>query len=98
MDSRQQSYGLPSAVHGLSHGLKIARQLSIFTPVCALVSAFQVLCMQRKTAIANAIAVFLCNNPNFEILRHSLYDYTFTNKYSIKLIQSNHIQCNQYPM
>ena len=29
-------------IKGLSHGLKIARQLSIFTPVCALVSAFRV--------------------------------------------------------
>ncbi len=28
--------------YGLSHGLKIARQLSIFAPVCALVSPFRV--------------------------------------------------------
>ncbi len=31
-----------SFFYGLSHGLKIARQLSIFTPVCALVSPFRV--------------------------------------------------------
>ena len=31
-----------SFFYGLSHGLKIARQLSIFTQVCALVSPFRV--------------------------------------------------------
>ena len=30
-----------SFFYGLSHGLKIARQLSIFTPVCALVPPFR---------------------------------------------------------
>ena len=30
MDGCQQAYCLPSPIHGLSHGLKIARQLSIF--------------------------------------------------------------------
>ena len=34
--------GMPSFLHGLSHGLKIARPLSIFAPVCALVSPFRV--------------------------------------------------------
>ena len=33
---------LRSQNDGLSHGLKIARQLSIFTPVCALVPPFRV--------------------------------------------------------
>ena len=37
-----QSYGLRHRSHGLSHGLKIARQLSFFTPVCALVPPFRV--------------------------------------------------------
>ena len=37
IDICQQAYGLPSVVNGLSHGLKIARQLSIFAPVCGLV-------------------------------------------------------------
>ena len=36
MDIRSHPYWVRSDVHGLSHGLKIARQLSIFTPVCAL--------------------------------------------------------------
>ena len=49
MDDCQQAYGLPSAIHGLSHGLKIARQLSIFAPVCALVPPFQVLCPTEKS-------------------------------------------------
>ena len=40
--------GMPSFLHGLSHGLKIARQLSIFAPVCALVPPFQVLCICQK--------------------------------------------------
>ena len=31
-----------SFFYGLSHGLKIARQLSIFTPVCGLVPPFRV--------------------------------------------------------
>ena len=44
----QQSYGLPSVANGLSHGLKIARPLSIFTPVCGLVPPFQVLVTRRK--------------------------------------------------
>ena len=30
IDNCQQSYGLPSVANGLSHGLKIARQLSFF--------------------------------------------------------------------
>ena len=35
-------YGLRPETKGLSHGLKIARQLSIFTPVCGPVPPFQV--------------------------------------------------------
>jgi len=35
-------FGLRSETKGLSHGLKIARQLSIFAPVCGLVPPFQV--------------------------------------------------------
>jgi len=42
MDSCLHPYRMHSAVHGLSHGLKIARPLSIFTPVCAPVPPFQV--------------------------------------------------------
>ena len=42
MEQCQQPYRLPSLLHGLSHGLKIARQLSIFAPVCALVPPFRV--------------------------------------------------------
>ena len=42
MDMVSQSRGLRSHIHGLSHGLKIARSLSIFTPVCGLVSPFRV--------------------------------------------------------
>ena len=59
----QQSYRLLSAAHGLSHGLKIARQLSIFAPVCALVPPFQVLVPAKKS---NTIWcwTFLANNPN----------------------------------
>ena len=41
------AYRLRSQNDGLSHGLKIARQLSIFTPVCALVSPFRVPPAQR---------------------------------------------------
>ena len=37
-----------SQVHGFSHGLKIARQLSIFTPVCALVPAFRIPAQTKK--------------------------------------------------
>ncbi|MBE6920835.1 MAG: hypothetical protein E7468_04645 [Ruminococcaceae bacterium] len=39
----QHPYRMPLAGYGLFHGLKIARQLSIFTPVCALVPPFRVL-------------------------------------------------------
>ena len=35
-------------IHGLSHGLKIARQLSIFTPVRPLVPPFQVRACQKR--------------------------------------------------
>jgi hypothetical protein len=35
--------------NGLSHGLKIARQLSIFTPVCGLVPPFQVPFPSKKS-------------------------------------------------
>ena len=36
IDTVSQSYGLRSRIYGLSHGLKIARQLSIFAPVCGI--------------------------------------------------------------
>jgi len=49
MDIRPHPYWVRSDVHGLSHGLKIARQLSIFTPVCALVPPFQVRVSAKKT-------------------------------------------------
>ena len=42
IDHCQRSYGSPSVANGLSHGLKIARQLSIFTPVCGLVPPFRI--------------------------------------------------------
>ena len=42
IEENQHPYGMPSFFYGLSHGLKIARQLSIFTPVCALVPPFRV--------------------------------------------------------
>ena len=38
---------LRSQNDGLSHGLKIARQLSIFAPVCGLVPPFRVLPARR---------------------------------------------------
>ena len=42
-DSRQPTFlRNGSACYGLSHGLKIARQLSIFAPVCGLVPPFRV--------------------------------------------------------
>ena len=44
--------------NGLSHGLKIARQLSIFTPVCALVSPFRVPRCMQKIAIPNGMTIF----------------------------------------
>jgi hypothetical protein len=50
---RQQPYRLPSTIHGLSHGLKIARLLAIFTPVCGLVPPFQVrFCQKKPSAFA----------------------------------------------
>ena len=48
IDNCQQSYGLPSVADGLSHGLKIARPLSIFAPVCGLVPPFQVRAHQKS--------------------------------------------------
>ena len=42
IEESQHPYGMPSFFYGLSHGLKIARPLSIFTPVCALVPPFRV--------------------------------------------------------
>jgi hypothetical protein len=53
MDGRQQPYRLPSTIHGLSHGLKIARLLAIFAPVCGLVPPFQVrFCQKKPSAFA----------------------------------------------
>ena len=37
------------SIKGLSHGLKIARQLSIFTPACGLVPPFRVRPEHQKT-------------------------------------------------
>ena len=51
MDIRSQSYGSRPDIHGLSHGLKIARQLSIFAPVCtsaALSSPFRAQNKKRR--------------------------------------------------
>ena len=42
------AYRLRSQNDGLSHGLKIARQLSIFTPACGLAPPFQVLASAKK--------------------------------------------------
>ena len=41
MKPHPQPYWLRLRFHGISHGLKFARQLSNFTPVCALGSAFR---------------------------------------------------------
>ena len=58
IDNCQQSYGLPSVINGLSHGLKIARPLSIFAPVCALVSPFQVRAQNQKSPTPNGVGLF----------------------------------------
>jgi len=50
-----------SAVHGLSHGLKTARPLSIFAPACALVPPFQVQssATATKSPTAKAVGLFV---------------------------------------
>ena len=64
----QQSYRLLSAAHGLSHGLKIARQLSIFAPVCALVPPFQVLVPAKKSN--TILIVFIGTFCDMTIIGH----------------------------
>jgi len=66
MDSRPHPYRVRSAVHGLSHGLKIARQLSIFAPVCALVPPFQVLVPLPEKAECFRTRLFLDRARTFE--------------------------------
>ena len=56
--SLHSPYGLRSETKGLSHGLKIARQLSIFTPVCGLVSPFQVPPGHKKTGTRMCVCFF----------------------------------------
>ena len=55
--------------HRFSHGLKIARQLSIFTPVRALVPPFRILrilCQKKKTRCVSSGHLFLAEDEGFE--------------------------------
>ena len=76
IDNCQQSYGLPSVVNGLSHGLKIARQLSIFAPVCGLVPPFQVLVPLPEKGSMSIVGVESKKN-NFQIVSELLLRHDF---------------------
>ncbi|MBE6982023.1 MAG: hypothetical protein E7437_06885 [Ruminococcaceae bacterium] len=58
--------GVRPEIHGLSHGLKIARQLSIFTPVCALVPPFQVPLGIKNTDTQKVCLYFLVREAGLE--------------------------------
>ena len=55
-----------SFFYGLSHGLKIARQLSIFTPVCALVPPFRVPRCIKNSRHPNGYLEFLVRRKGLE--------------------------------
>ena len=79
IDNCQQSYGLPSVVNGLSHGLKIARQLSIFAPVCGLVPPFQVLVPLPEKAECKCTRLFLAGALGLEPRAYGFGDRRSTN-------------------
>jgi len=58
--------GVQSEIYGLSHGLKIARQLSIFTPVCGLVPPFQVPPEHKKYGYPIGYPYFLVREAGLE--------------------------------
>ena len=67
MDIRSRSYGSRPDIHGLSHGLKIARQLSIFTPVCGLVPPFRIpIRWQKEKPHRMVWFFFLAEDEGFE--------------------------------
>ena len=60
--SRMRSHG-----HGFSHGLKIARPLSIFTPVCGLVPPFRIpIRWQKEKPHRMVWFFFLAEDEGFE--------------------------------
>ena len=61
--------GAQSEIYGLSHGLKSARQLSIFTPVCGLVSPFQVPPRHKKYRHTDVCLYFLVREAGLEPAR-----------------------------
>ena len=75
----QQSYRLPSMTHGLSHGLKIARQLSIFAPVGALVPPFQVLRRISEKSDSRSCRTFLAGALGLEPRAYGFGDRRSTN-------------------
>ena len=79
MDNSQQSYGLPSVVHGLSHGLKIARQLSIFTPVYGLVPPFQAHAFKAGKSDSVCCRTFLAGALGLEPRAYGFGDRRSTN-------------------
>ena len=60
IDYRSHPYQMHPVINGFSHGLKIARQLSIFAPVYALVPPFRIprLC-KRKIRTPNGVRIFV---------------------------------------
>ena len=81
MDGCHQAYGLPSSIHGLSHGLKIARPLSIFAQPLAG-PPFRVLFFRRtnKKQEAKASCFLLVRRKGLEPLT-----YWFVASHSIQL-------------
>ena len=66
MGIRPHPYRVRSDTHGLSHGLKIARPLSIFTPVCGLVSPYQVLRHTSEKSDSECCRTFLAGALGLE--------------------------------
>ena len=59
-------YRMRPATNGFSHGLKIARPLSIFAPVCELVPPFRIPIRAKRKATPNGVAFFLAEDEGFE--------------------------------
>ena len=66
MKPHPQPYWLRLRFHGISHGLKFARQLSNFTPVCALGSAFRFPICAKKEKHPNGCFSFLEQGTGIE--------------------------------
>ena len=66
MKPHPQPYWLRLRFHGISHGLKIARPLSIFAPVCALVPPFRFPICEKKEKHPNGCFSFLEQGTGIE--------------------------------